>query len=157
MTRGESLQIVSMLMSGWPQGKELVKEEIDMYARGIQDLDVELTTHAVLKAVKDAKYRPTVAELRERVWMEKRRLAAEVAPRPDPVGSPLPLWVKRWICARMLYKSFGKEKDYRRFPEQGDFGDLTIEVMPEGAWVEEAESFDDEEMIKRWTQAINSR
>ena len=154
MTRDESLQIVSMILTGWPQAKDMEKEEIDFYARAIQDMSAELTTHAVLKLNKETPYRPSVAELRERVRQERRRLKASEAPPEDPEIQPLPMWVKRWICARMLFKQFGKERDMRRFPEAGDFGDLTQEVMPEGAWAEEAARFDDAEFRKLWTRAI---
>jgi hypothetical protein len=143
MTRDESLQVVEMVLSGWPSGKEWGREEIDMYARSIQDLDAELATHTVLKMIKDTQYRPSVVEVRERVYQERRALRRSVEPKDDPAGVPLPFWVQRWICARMLYKQFGKERDMRRFPEAGDHGDMTKELMPEGAWVKEAESMDD--------------
>lgn len=155
MTREESLEIVEMVISGWPQAKQMDKTDMDMYARSIQDLDAELATHAVLQAVKDSKYQPTVKELRDRVWMEKRKLAPQVDPLPESAGSPIPLWVKRWICARMLFKAFDKERDMRRFKEQGDHGDLTQEVMPEGAWVDEANTLSDEEAVRRWRIATN--
>lgn len=153
MTRDESLQIVSMVLSGWPQGKEMDKDEILLYARSIQDLDAELATHSVLKLIKESPYRPSVAVLRESVRTERRRLRADQVTR-EPTATPIPLWVKRWICARMLYKQFGKERDMRRFPEAGDFGDLREDVMPEGAWAEEAARFDDESFRKVWTRAI---
>ena len=156
MTRDESLQIVGMILSGWPQAKQLDKEEIDLYARSIQDMDAELTTHTVLKAVKDMQYRPTVADLRERVRAEKKLLAPHVAPIGPSVGRPLPLWVRRWICARMLYEHFGKERDQRRFPEQGDYGDLTVELMPDGAWVKEAETIGDLEFHEAFSRMFRS-
>lgn len=143
MTREESLEIVSMILTLWPQEKEWSKEEIDAYARSIQQLNAELATHAILKAVTETRYRPRPADLYERVRTERRKLAPTVEPKEDPIGKPLPFWVKRWICARMLYAQFGKDRDMRRFPEEGDFGDLTQEVMPEGAWTEEANSLDD--------------
>jgi hypothetical protein len=145
MTREESLTIVEMIISGWPDAKPLDRDEIAMYARSIQDLDAELATHAVLKAHKESRFRPGPPELRERVRAERRSLAAELPPIEPTTGRPLPMWVKRWICARLLYKRFGKEQDLRRFPEQGDFGDLTQEVMPEGVWTEEAESVGEKE------------
>lgn len=156
MTRDESLAIMRMIISAWPQAKELDKEEIDLYAHAIQDMDAELTTHTVLKAQKETRYRPTVAELRERVRAEKRALAPEVTPFSEPEGRPLPLWVKRWVCARMLYSKWDKERDMRRFPEQGDFGDLTQEKMPEGAWVEEAESLGEMEVNEAFKRMFKS-
>lgn len=156
MTRDDSLEIVRMILSGWPQAKPLDEEEIDLYARSIQDLDAEIVTHTVLKAVKDMPYRPTVADLRERVRAEKKLLAPQVDPIPPSEGRPLPLWVKRWICARMLYERFGKERDLRGFPEQGDSRDLTAELMPEGAWVEEAESIEEREFHQAFARMFRS-
>lgn len=154
MTRDESLTIVEMIVSGWPDAKPLDRDEIDMYARAIQDLDAGLATHAVLRAVKDTPYRLKVAELRERVRVEKRKLAAELPPIEQSEGRPLPFWVKRWICARMLYASFGKERDMRRMPEQGQFGDLTQEMMPDGAWEEEANSKSDAEFYAAFRKMV---
>jgi hypothetical protein len=156
VTRDESLQIMQMIISAWPQAKELDKEEIDLYARAIQDLDAELTTHTVLKAQKETRYRPTVAELRERLRAEKRALAAELPPLDDPEGRPLPMWVRRWVCARMLYANWEKERDMRRFPEQGDYGDLTQEKMPEGAWQEEAESLGEMQINEAFRRMFKS-
>lgn len=155
MTRDESLEVVGMILTFW-QVKNWTKDEIDAYAKNIQHLDAEVATSTLIRASRDVAYPPKVAELHERYREEMRRLRPVVAPKDDPVGQPIPEWVKRWICARMLYKSFGKAKDYRRFPEQGDWGDLTKELMPEGAWVEEAAAFDDEEIMRRWRQAISS-
>jgi hypothetical protein len=156
MTRDESLTVVAMVISGWPKAKDMDHDEIDIFARSIQDLDAELVTHTILKMVKDSEFRPSVKELRDRTWIEKRALAPAVPSFPDDEGAPLSLWIKRWMCARMFYKAFGKEKDFRRFREQGDYGDLTQELMPEGAWVEEANSMNDQEVMKRWTAAIRS-
>lgn len=142
MTRDEALTITDMVLTAW-HGRDWTKEEIDVYARLIQDMDAEITTHALIALAKEVQYRPSVAELREKVRAEKRKLASTVAP---PVRQPveIPFWVKRWLVARMLYGQFGKERDLRRFPEQQDFGDLTQETMPEGAWVAEAESITDQ-------------
>lgn len=147
---------MSMIVSAWPQAKELDKEEIDLYAHAIQDLDAELTTHTILKAQKETAYRPTVAELRERVRAERRALLPEVEPYEAPEGRPLPMWVKRWVCARMLYAKWDKPRDMRRFKEQGDFGDLTQEKMPEGAWVEEAESLGEMEVNEAFKRMFRS-
>lgn len=150
MTREESLQIVQMLLTHWRASKEWTKEEMDVYARLIQDMDAELTTSAVIGLAKEIAYRPHPAQLRERVREERRRLRPVVQPL-EPERKPIPFWVKRWICARMLYAKFGKPRDMRRFPEQADFGDLTTEMMPEGAWEAEANSMSDEEFAKSFS------
>lgn len=144
MNRDESLQIVAMILAHWRPKREWSKDEISAYASSIQDMPAELTTSAVARAAKEIAYPPSIAELREYVRMERVRRAPVVAAPEPSVGQPLPFWVKRWICARMLYERFGKPRDLRRFPEQGDAGDLTQELMPGDAWIEEANSMDDE-------------
>lgn len=155
MTRDESLQIVGMIISHW-RITTWSKEEIDVYARLIQDMDAEITTHCVIQAAKDIPFPPKVSELRERVRTERRKLAPAVEPI-TPQRLEIPPWVRRWMCARLLYAGFGKERDMRRFPEQQDFGDLTQEVMPEGAWEAEAASLDDEHFAKSFKAILKSQ
>lgn len=152
MTREDSLKIVQMILAHW-HGRDWTKEEIDVYARSIQDMDAALTTSAVARAAKEIKYRPSIAELREYVRAERNRLAPAVRPI-EPQATPMPLWVKRWICARMLFADFGRQRDMRRFPEQGDYGDLTMEVMPEQEWLEEANSLDEADFRKKFRKAV---
>lgn len=156
MTRAESLTIVQMILSHW-HGRDWTKEEIDAYARSIQDLSAELTTHAVAKAAKEIRYRPSIAELREYVRAERNRLAPAIAPYEAQRTDTIPLWVKRWVCARMLYAQFGKQRDMRRFREQGDYGELTYELMPDDAWLDEANSLDDEGMQKAFERFIRGQ
>lgn len=155
MTREESLQIVGMILSHW-RGKEWTKDEMDVYARLIQDMDAAITTSAIIRAAKEIQYRPSVAELREYVRAERTRLRATMPKPEEPRGAPYPFWVKRWICARMLYRRFDRDQDMRRFPEQGDWGDLTSEVMPEGEWVDEANRVDDKEFSKAFKQFVRA-
>lgn len=153
MTREESLEITSMILSHWPGGKEWGKDEIDAYARAIQHLQVEIAMSTVLTAVKEVRYRPSVAELLEFYRREQRRLRPAVE-KVEAQGEAIPFWVRRWICARLLFDRWGKERDDRRFPEQGDFGDLTVEMMPEGAWEKEAASLPEEEFSKAFNKAF---
>lgn len=144
MTRDESLTIVRMLLNYWRPKREWTKDEISAYASAIQDMSAELTTSALAQAAREIAYPPSIAELREYVRIERVRRAPVVSPAEPAQGAPLPFWVKRWICARMLYERFSKPRDLRRFREQGDHGDLTQELMPEDAWVTEANTMDDE-------------
>lgn len=155
MTRDETLNVISMILSHW-RVDDWDEPEIEAFSRSILYLDAEIATSTVIIASKELKYPPRIAEFHELYRTEKRRLRAELGPLPEPEGQPIPFWVKRWICARMLYKTFGKEKDLRRFKEAGDHGDLTQDLMPEGAWDEEANTLDDEEAVRRWKQAIRS-
>jgi hypothetical protein len=155
MKRDEALTIIEMIASGWPDARPFDRDEIEMYVTAIEDLDAELASHAVLKAVKDSPYRLKANELRERVRIERRALKAELPPIEPSRGRELPLWVKRWLCARMLFSQFGKDQDLRRFPEQGQFGDLTKEVMPEGAWLKEAESVQDKQFFEAFKKMLS--
>lgn len=156
MTRDESLEIVAMILVHW-RGQEWSKEEIDVYARLIQDMPAEVTTSTVIKAAKELAYRPSVSELRERVRVERRRLAAVEPPPPEPEGTPIPHWVKRWLCARLLYARFGQLKpDLRRFTEQGEWGDLTQELMPEGAWEKEVTTMNEQSFAEAFKRLAAS-
>jgi hypothetical protein len=142
-----------MILTHWPQGKEWGREEMDAYARSIQSLNAEIATSTVVRAALEVKYRPSIAEFFECYKAERRRLQPEVAPL-EAAPQVIPFWVKRWMCARLLADRWGKETDRRRFSEQGHFGDLTRELMPEGAWVEEANSIPDEEFHKAFSGAF---
>lgn len=156
MTRDESLQIVAMILHHWRPKQQWSKEEIDAYAKSIQDMPADLATSAVAQAAKEIAYSPSIAELREYVRLERVRRAPIVAP-PQIKQKPIPLWVKRWICARMLYDKFGKERDMRRFAEQGDHGDLTQELMPDDAWLDEANALDDQGASKAFARFVQGR
>ena len=153
MRREESLEIVSMILAHW-RVDDWTREEIDAFARSIQHMDAEVATSTVIRSAKELTFPPRIAEFHERYRTEKKRLRPEVDPLQETEGAPLPFWVKRWICARQLYEDFGKERDMRRFAEQGDHGDLTQELMPEGAWVSEAETMGDEEALKKWRKQM---
>ena len=157
MTRDESLTIVSMILAHWRPKREWSKDEISAFAASVQDLPAELTTSAVARAAKEIAYPPSIAELREYVRLERVRRAPQVKPLEPSDGAPIPLWVKRWICARMLYERFNKPRDERRFSEQGDYGDPTRELMPDEAWVEEANSMDDQGFNKAFRRFVEGR
>lgn len=145
VTRQESLEITAMVLTNW-RVHDWSKEEIDAFATGIQHLDAEIAVSSVVRASRELKYPPRIAEFLEVYRAERASLRPIIAP-PESRPKPLDLWVKRWICARFLYARFGKERDMRRFTDQGDYGDFTQEQMPEGAWVEEAEKLDDESLL----------
>lgn len=155
MTRDESLQVVKMILTYW-RVRDWSKEEMDAFAKGIQHLDVQIAVSALAVASRELKYPPRIAEFLEVYRAERSRLRASLPPEVQTRGAPYPFWVKRWICARLLHKRFDKEQDMRRFVEQGDFGDLTQEVMPEGAWVDEANMLDDKEFSKAFQQLVRS-
>ena len=110
MTREEALKIVEMVSSAWA-GNTWHLEQMDSFARAIEELDAEFTTKAVLRAQKELRFRPAVAELREYVRIE-RQVAQRQDWRNQPAEKePMPEWVKQWKRARAV-------GDFRPFPEQ---------------------------------------
>lgn len=154
MTREEALDVTQMVLTYW-RVHDWSKDEIDAFARGIQHLDSEIAVSALAMASRDLKYPPRIAEFLEIYRAERARLRPIVAPL-EPESRPMDLWVKRWLCARLLYSRFGKARDMRRFTEQGDSGDLTQELMPEGAWTEEAESMSESDLLVAFRKITRS-
>lgn len=110
MTRDEAIEIVGMIVNSWP-GPAWEAGRLEAYVTAIVPLDPAVTTLAVARAVKVLKYRPSIAELREFVRIE-RALSEEEEVRYMPVESPgKPAWVERWERARAA-------GDFRCFPEQ---------------------------------------
>lgn len=120
MTREESITIVAMIANSWP-GAAWEAERLDAYAQALIGYDAALTTRAVALAVKELKYRPSVAELREFIHIE-RALSAPVSQHEQPARpGRLPRWVTGWLISRVQYK------DFRVWAEQdplGHSGDL---------------------------------
>ncbi len=142
MNHEEALTVTQMVVTSWPSTKVWTAEEMTAYANGLQRYDAEACTRAVAAAQQKLMYRPSVAELREFYDIERAKLRArEEAPeRKWPAKrETVPLWVRRWVAARYLHAMFGKDQDLRRFPQQGDWGNPDLELMPEDAWLEEAE------------------
>ncbi len=142
MTYNEALDVVGMVVRSWPGGREWTSEEMDAYATGIMWMAPEPAVAAVAAALQRVQYRPSVAELREFYDIEraKTRAATEKPERQWPQKrETVPLWVRRWVAARYLYRSFGKDQDMRRFPQQQMQHSPDFEMMPADAWLDEAE------------------
>lgn len=117
MTPDDALTITGMIASGWP-GQVWEADRLAAYAKGLESLDAELTTQAVLRAQREVKYRPSVAELIEFVQIERRLSEPEQAMerRELPQPSKCPPWVLGWIVARV------RHNDFRTWAEQDRFG-----------------------------------
>lgn len=148
MNHDEALTVTGMVLTTWPQSKEWGLDEISAYANGLMRYDAEICTLAVAAAQQKLMYRPSVAELREFYDLEraKRRAAVERPVEPRAKKEKVPLWVRRWVAARYLYARFGKEQDLRSFPEQQEWMNPHVDVMPADAWLEEAEHVTDEQI-----------
>lgn len=145
MNYADAFDVTEMVLRSWPGGRVWTAEEMEAYAKGLMWMDAEIATHAVAAAQQKVPHRPHVAELREFYDLEraKRRATIERTPEPPPRKEKVPLWVRRWVAARYLYKRFGKDQDLRSFPEQQQFMDPYAEVMPADAWLAEAEHVTD--------------
>lgn len=110
MTRDDAITITAMVVNSWP-GAVWETERMEAYVESLLPLDAATTTKAVARAVHQLKYRPSIAELREFVRIE-RALSAEEEIRFMPTEMPQkPAWVLRWERARAA-------GDMRPFPEQ---------------------------------------
>lgn len=141
MTRKDALHVVEMILNSWPGMSPWSEDQIVAYAVAIEDLDAEHVTNAVARAVKELKFRPTVAELRDYARVEAR---VEHRWRDEPAEKlPPPEWYPRWTRARAA-------GDTRPFPEQAlamrDMGYDTPDAPyfdPE-AWIQADEYLDDD-------------
>ena len=122
MDRNDAVTIVSMIVYGWP-GAAWETERMEAYVDAIMPLDAAVTSRAVARARNELKYRPSVAELREFVQIERRLSESEEARYVLPEKEQ-PEWVNRWERARAA-------GDMRPFPEQMTALDMLARQSPE--------------------------
>ena len=157
MKTGEAQDLIAMITAatagaGLDAGKQAFWEE------QLVRLEAEQATQAVLLGIRTWKFFPSWADfmtiyaelgkLSEREEERKKRVVELATRRPV---KDLPFWVKRWVCARMLYKRFGKDRDDRHFAEMGEFADPTSELMPADEWSAEAETITD---VEAWRAVV---
>lgn len=148
MNHEESLTVTQMIFTTWPTTRVWTTEEIAAYAAGLQRYDAETCVRALASAQQKLMYRPSVAELREFYDLERAKTRArEDTVTPPPVRKEkVPLWVRRWVAARYLHSRFGKDQDMRAFPEQRDFANPYVDMMPADAWLDEAQHVTDKQV-----------
>lgn len=122
MTREQSLLIVERIINLFP-GPTWEVAKLDAYATAIGGLDADVTMRAVERAVREIKFRPSIAELLEFVRIERAISGREEAVYITPEHTPLPMWVQRWQRARA-------RGDMRFFPEQMTAADSLARVDP---------------------------
>ena len=123
MTRDEAISVVEMILNSWPGGN-WEEAKLQAYVSALMPHDAAITTRATAKAVQKLKYRPSIAELREFIQLE-RRLGNDDLLRFMPVERiGRPEWVDRWYRARAA-------GDYRPFPEQLHALDMLARMSPE--------------------------
>jgi hypothetical protein len=109
VTRDDAVTIVSMIVHGWP-GPNWEPERLEAYVDAIMPLDAAITSRAVGQARNKLKYRPSIAELREFIQIERRLSESEESNFIPWDKLKMPEWVKRWKRAH-------EAGDMRPFPE----------------------------------------
>ena len=137
MNRDEADYCVETVIARWPVG-DWSTEQILAYTDSMQTLPFDLTMQALDIAVKETKYRPSIAELYELVRSIRRGQPKPPEPEPPVEERGIPHFVKRWVAARWLYEKFGRAQDMRPFPEQAEYANPDLERMPDGEWETEA-------------------
>lgn len=126
MTRDESLDLVAMICSAFP-GKDWDAATLDSYAKAIQHCDADQATQAVLRAQRELRFRPSVADLLDYIKTE-RKMAERDEPLERrlslPANAKCPPWVAGWCLSRYKYR------DFRVWPQQDSHG-YTSDPMPE--------------------------
>jgi len=150
MTRDDAISITSMVLNGWAK-PDWTDGQTEAYVNALVPYDADHMTNAVALAHRELQFRPPFSEL----YQYYRAAKAQAASRQDTPPSTasgkrntLPLWVKRWVCARYLYARFGRERDMRVFPEQRDWSNPEDPLMPPDEWVEEAQKITDRDAVK---------
>lgn len=148
MTKDEAIEVTEMVLRSWTR-PEWTAAQIETYVSALLPYDAALATQAVAAAHKTLNFRPPLAEF----LTFYRLVKAEAASRQDPPRerrdkNKMPMWVRRWVVARLLHEKFGREQDMRRFAEQGDWADPSVPLMPGDAWVKEAAAIGDREAMR---------
>ncbi len=104
-------------------------------------------SEAIIRLSQRQRERPTLADIRQIITIIHRDRGNTT--RELSAGrQTLPGWVKRWACARYFHARFDRKQDMRRFPEQGDWVDPRVPLMPEHEWADEAERISDADVYR---------
>lgn len=148
MTRDDAITVTQYVINAFPK-PDWTDGQTEAFVNGLVPYDAEYATHAVALAHRSIGFRPPLAEFLKFYRAAKADSESRQV-KPQEKRSPtntLPLWVKRWVCARFFYVRYGRPQDMRTFPEQGDYGDPTVPLMPPEEWVKEAEAIGDKEAM----------
>jgi hypothetical protein len=137
MKKQEAEELMAFLRAAFPR---MELETQILYSRLLErEHDADLVSRAILKGVSEWKYPPSFSELKDYIRLERRLAEPEHDIFNERMVSTreMPVWVKRWVCARFLYSRFGRERDMRPFREQSAFSE-SDDFMPEDEWATEA-------------------
>ena len=140
MTRDDAITITGFILNSWVK-PDWTEGQTEAYVNSLVPYDADYMTQAVVVAHKHVGFRPSFAELLTYYRMTRGNAPSRQDPPPPTTYTKgIPSWVKRWMCARYLYASFGKEQDLRVFPEHREWHDADEPLMPPGEWEPEATS-----------------
>jgi hypothetical protein len=139
MTRDDAITITRMILNSWAK-PDWTDGQTETYVNALVPYDADDMTQAVVLAHRTVGFRPPFNELLAFYRMVHRPAPSRQGTPPPPPTRGIPLWVKRWVCARYLHDSFGKPQDMRVFPEQREWRDPADPLMPPGEWEQEAAS-----------------
>lgn len=153
MKTNEAADLIAIMAAASKGNEELTATKRAFWLEQLEPLDAYQATEAVHRGITVWEFFPSWPEF-ARMHTEVGREKAAQRERDERVGEyeqmrarktnfEVPFWVKRWICATMLYTQWGRERDDRRFVEMGPEGDQLQPPMPEDAWVDEANTLSD--------------
>lgn len=152
MTRDDAITLTEWVTNAWPR-PEWSPTQIATFMESLLPYDAEIATQALAKAHIAVTYRPQFAEFYTFYRAEQNARYAEqsasrVASQTPAKPTKMPLWVLRWVVARLLHNRFGRDQDMRSFAEQGQWADPDVAVMPPDEWVAEANAIGDKEAVR---------
>lgn len=143
MTYDEAVTVTKMVHDAFPNERDWNADQITMYAHGIERLDAELATRAVLQAQKTLARRPDVASL---IAITRSISAGTAAAAPPPhKPKPMPPWVREWIYARFVKVP----PDMRVFAQQREWADPEAPLMPPGEYTGPAARMSERELLAK--------
>ena len=148
MNHEEALTVTQMVVTTWPSTKIWTAEEMSAYATGLMRYDAEHCTKAVAAAQQKLMYRPSRGRLPRvlRPRTRKNEGGSRASRRTATAQRESATLGQAVVAARYLHAKFGKDQDMRRFPEQQDWGNPDMPLMPADQWLEEAEHVTDRQV-----------
>lgn len=144
MTDEDAVAVMKMINGHW--GLNMDEPTRKLWMAALIDEDAQSSVAVVAHLAQKMHYAPKISDFKEVMrLLHPPQEPPPLMPQPKlKREEKIPLWIRRWIAARYLYRRFGREQDMRPFPEQaGHVDPLTSEWMPDEEWVAEAERVTD--------------
>lgn len=145
MTDREAQELVRAIEHLWQY--DMGADGRNTWAEALTPMNSLHASEAVLRLSQRQKDKPTLADVRNMIAKVVRDHE-----HPNNTGLPpaveVPLWVRRWACARYLYAKFDRPKDTRRLREQGEWVSPLVPLMPDDEWEAEALTITDWDVLR---------